>query len=114
MAVPRWSPTEVGALVARGEPVMVDLRADWCPQCGPQEAVVERLGGEYADGVHIGSVDVGAYPDYADQFEVSGLPAFLMFADGAHRFTLSGYQRAAQLREAIRKLLAATGTSESR
>lgn len=106
MSATRWSPAEVQALVDSQKPVLVDLRADWCPQCGPQEQVVERLSDEYADRVHIGSLDVGIHTEYADEFSVQGLPAFLLFNQGVHQDTINGYQRAPQLRAAIRTLLA--------
>lgn len=108
MVVPRWSPQDVQSLVAQGGPVLVDLRADWCIQCGPQEEVLARLLPEYAGRVTIGSVDVGTHPSFADEHGIKGLPAFLFFARGDHRLTVSGYRRAPELRENLSRLLAST------
>ena len=111
MGVPRWSPHEVQALVAQGGAVLVDLRADWCSRCGPQEAVLGRLLPEYAGRVSIGTVDVSAHPSLADDHGIKSLPAFLFFAGGNHRLTVNGYRRAPELREILSRLLASATTT---
>ena len=105
MSLTRWSPEEIDDLVAEGETILVDLRADWCTRCGPQEDVLERLRPEYAGRVRFGSVDVGEHPVVADDYGIQTIPSFLLFAQGKHQFSLTGYRRAPELREALRRLL---------
>lgn len=106
MTVQRLTPAQVDGLVRTGEPVLIDLRADWCSQCGPQEQVLSRLVPEYEGLVSIASVDLGVHPDLADEYEVKGLPAFLLFTNGTLTRTLSGFRRAPELRIALTDLLA--------
>ncbi|MCA1841659.1 MAG: thioredoxin family protein [Actinobacteria bacterium] len=101
MSVPRWTRKELEEVVAGAGPVLVDLRADWCTRCGPQEQVVERILPEYEGRVAIGSLDVGEHPDVADDYGIQGLPAFLLFQGGEHVHTISGFRRAPELRAAI-------------
>jgi len=103
--VPRWKPEELNEVVAGGGPVLVDLRADWCRQCGPQEQVVERIKPSYEGEVAIGSVDVGDHPEVTERYDVLGLPAFLLFNGGEHKETVNGFRRAPELRAAISQLL---------
>lgn len=103
--IPRWTPSELEQAVAGGGPLLVDLRADWCLQCDPQERVLERVVPDYQDRVQVGSVDVGAHPELVDAHGVRTLPAFLLFVDGKHRATLSGFRRAPELRGLLADLL---------
>lgn len=103
---PRWTPQQVQAAAAAGDALLVDLRADWCVQCGPQERVLERLEPEFADRVAIVSVDVGEHPATIEEHGISGLPAFLLYAGGELRSTIRGFRRAPELRQALRDLLA--------
>jgi thioredoxin 1 len=105
MSVARWNPEELEGVVASGRPVLVDLRADWCRQCAPQEQVVERLLPSYEGEVAIGSVDVGDHPEVSERYEILGLPAFLLFNGGDHKETVNGFRRAPELRAVISKLL---------
>lgn len=110
MGVPQWSPDDVQALVTRGDAVLVDVQADWCTRCGLQEQVLERLLPEYAGRVTIGRVDIGIHPSLADEYGIQSLPTFLLFAGGNLRFTVNGYRRAPELREALSRLLTAAAT----
>ncbi|WP_432838721.1 thioredoxin family protein [Dactylosporangium sp. CA-092794] len=105
MNIPRWTPDAMHDQVATGVPVLVDLRADWCSQCEPQEQVLDRLLAEYTGTVTLGSVDVGVHPDIPDRYGVLGLPSFLLFTGGELRQVLNGYKRAPELRQALRDLL---------
>lgn len=104
--LPDWSADRLEEAVHSGEPVLVDLRAEWCPQCGPQEAVVARLLPEFEDRVRIGSVDVGVHPRVAERFGISTLPALLVFRDGELVDTLVGFKRTPLVRSALQAALA--------
>jgi thioredoxin 1 len=100
VSLPRWDRNQLEAEVASGSTVIVDLRADWCPQCGPQERVVQRVVAEHP-GVRAGSIDVEEEPEIVEEFEVSGLPTLLIFRDGAIGEVLRGFSGAPLIRRAL-------------
>ena len=105
MAILRWSDEELEAAIESGRPLLVDLQAEWCAQCRPQEKVLERLAPDFAGQVTIASVDVGQFPKVSDRFGIVGLPALLLFKDGKHWDTLCGFKRAPLIRQALSRLL---------
>jgi thioredoxin 1 len=106
MPLPEMTTAEVDEVVAAGTPLVVQLATPWCTQCPTQKTVVEGLQAEW-DGVRVGLVDLAGDVGLADRYDVSTVPAFLLFVDGRHEATLRGFQRAAQLRHAVRPLLVA-------
>ena len=106
MSLIRWSPEELDKNITSTKHVLVDLRADWCPQCGPQEQVVERVTPTYKDKIVFGSVDVGAYPEISERFGIKGLPALLLFRDGNLQDTLAGFKSAPLLKSLLDGFLA--------
>jgi thioredoxin-like negative regulator of GroEL len=104
----RWNATELKTAIASGTPLLVDLRADWCPQCGPQEQVLDRLAPEFQGQVLMASLDIGEHPEVADNYGVLGLPALLLFQGGELREILSGFKRAPLVRLALSRLAGAT------
>jgi thiol:disulfide interchange protein len=38
-----YSQTELDRLVAEGKPILLDIRADWCPTCAAQAPVIREL-----------------------------------------------------------------------
>lgn len=105
-----WTPSDLQMALESGATLLLDLRADWCPQCGSQERVLERLVPLYRGRVCIASLDVGEHPEVAQQFGVSGLPALLLFKDGELRAVLHGFKRAPLVRIALDRMLADTST----
>lgn len=91
--------------VASGQPVFVDVRADWCSRCGPQEVVLARVAPGFQHDVRIGSVDAGTHQDFVRDWDVRGLPAFVLFDQGSHQRTVTGYHRGPELRSLLSTLL---------
>lgn len=105
MALERWNDEELAKAIDQGNALLVDLRADWCPQCGPQEGVLERVAPEFEGQVTFGSVDVGLYPAVLDKYGVKGLPALLLFNNGEFKEPLCGFKRAPVIRLALKSLI---------
>lgn len=63
-------------------PVLVDFWASWCPPCKMMQPVVDRLALKVGDWADVYSVNIDRCPALAGQFEVSGVPTFIAFADG--------------------------------
>jgi thioredoxin 1 len=96
---------ELQAEIGSGRLLLIDLRADWCPQCGPQENVLLRVSADYAGQVQFASVDVGLYPAVAEQYGISGLPALLLFKNGRLQERLNGFKSAPLVRLAVGRLI---------
>jgi thioredoxin 1 len=106
MTVPSWTPDELRTLLAGERPVLVDWRADWCTNCAAQEKVIERLVPEFEGTLSVGMIDVGAFPDLADEFGVQSLPTLAVFVGGREVQALHGYRRAPEIRESVQRALA--------
>ncbi|MGH8875122.1 MAG: thioredoxin family protein [Acidimicrobiia bacterium] len=104
MAIPAWTVEDLDRAVRSGARLLVDLRADWCPQCGPQEGVVERVMPAF-EGVAAGSIDVGRYPEVAERHEVVSLPTLLLFRNSRLAECLTGFNPAPLVRAALQRLV---------
>jgi len=105
MTLTSWSAAQMHEAIDSGDLVLVDLRADWCSQCGPQERVLERLLPVFGEQVRFGSVDVGEHTAVVDEYGVKGLPTLLVFRGGQHQTTLNGFKRAPEVRQALERVL---------
>ena len=61
-------------------PVLVDFGATWCGPCRRLEPVLAHLSVNYDGRLKVGKVDVDEQPDLSAQFEVSGIPAMMLFS----------------------------------
>lgn len=105
MSISPLNDEELQVEIGSGRTLLVDMRADWCPQCGPQENVLLRVCGDYAGQVHFASVDVGLYPAVSERYGIVGLPALLLFKDGRLQETLTGFKSAPLVRLALNRLI---------
>ena len=63
-------------------PVLVDFWASWCPPCKMMQPVVDKLSNKVADWADVYSINIDRSPSLAAQYQVSGVPTFIAFADG--------------------------------
>ena len=105
MSISPLNDEELQAEIGNGRMLLVDMRADWCPQCGPQENVLLRVCDDYAGQVKFASVDVGLYPEVSERYSIIGLPALLLFKNGQLQETLTGFKSAPLVRLALNKLI---------
>ena len=82
-------------------PVLVDFFATWCGPCQTMMPVLEQLKKELGDEVKIIKVDVDKNKPLATQFNVRGVPAFLIFKNGKQVWRGSGVQPLSDLRHQI-------------
>ena len=63
-------------------PVIVDFWAPWCGPCRQVAPSLEKIAADYDGKVVVAKVNTDENPDWAQQFEVSGIPTMLFVADG--------------------------------
>ncbi|AFJ33635.1 thioredoxin [Mycobacterium intracellulare subsp. yongonense 05-1390] len=102
---------DVAALgLSRGGPTVVHFSAPWCGPCDRVRRVVTQVCDDLGDPgspiAHV-EVDLDANPETARRYSVLSLPTTLIFdIDGRQRYRTSGVPSAADLRSALKPLLA--------
>lgn len=93
------------ALLASGQPVVVDFWATWCGPCQMVGPLIEELAQEYEGRVVVGKCDVDQDSDLPAQFNVRNIPTILFFKDGQLAKKLVGAQSKEVLKTAVEELL---------
>jgi thiol-disulfide isomerase/thioredoxin len=89
-----------------GTPAIVHFSADWCGPCAGVRRVVDDVCAELPGVAHV-EIDMDANPTAARQLSVMSLPTTFIFdADGRQRYRSSGVPKVADLRSALKPLLA--------
>ncbi|MCK8645140.1 thioredoxin family protein [Mycobacterium colombiense] len=103
----RDTDADIAALgLSRSGPTVVHFSAPWCGPCDRVRRVVEQVCDDLGDVAHV-EVDLDANPETARRYSVLSLPTTLIFdADGRQRYRTSGVPSSADLRSALRPLLA--------
>ncbi|MCA2261973.1 thioredoxin family protein [Mycobacterium marseillense] len=98
---------DVAALgLSRSGPTVVHFSAPWCGPCDRVRRVVVQVCDDLGDVTHV-EVDLDANPETARRYSVLSLPTTLIFdVDGRQRYRTSGVPSAADLRSALKPLLA--------
>lgn len=92
-------PAELEETVSSYDVVLADFYADWCGPCQMLEPVVEEIAAE-TDAAVV-KVDVDANQALAARYQVQGIPALVVFADGQPADRMVGVQPKENLVAAI-------------
>ncbi len=72
--------------------VLVDFSAVWCGPCQALKPVLEAVAEKHAQDVKIYSLDIDENRQLAQQFNITAVPAMLLFVDGENTERLVGLQ----------------------
>jgi len=68
-------------IVNSSVPVLVDVWAEWCPQCLAMNPVVEQISSELSS-IKVVKLNAGSESELTQRLGVSTLPAFFIFKNG--------------------------------
>jgi thioredoxin 1 len=89
-------------VIESAEPVLVDFWADWCPPCRAMNPTLESLAKDFK----VCKVNVDKNQPLAQHYEVSSIPALLIFKDGEVAARHVGLTSEAVLRRDLHRLSA--------
>jgi thioredoxin 1 len=84
---------------------LIDLWAEWCGPCRMMTPVIEELSSEYAGRAVIGKLNVDENPEVPTNYNVRGIPTFLIFKGGELKEKVVGAQTKKFLQDKIEALL---------
>ena len=73
--------------------VLVDFWASWCGPCQMLGPIIDEIGDEYKDKIKIVKIDVDENQNLALQYNISSIPAVLIFDDGKVVGTIIGFHQ---------------------
>ncbi|MBL7803331.1 MAG: thioredoxin [Saprospiraceae bacterium] len=85
--------------------VLVDLWAEWCGPCKAMNPVIEDLASAYEGRAVIGKLNVDDNPEVPTNYNVRGIPTFLIFKNGELKDKVVGMQTKQLLQAKIDALL---------
>lgn len=88
-------------------PVLVDFGATWCGPCRQMEPVVAQLSLDYQGRLKVGKLDVDESEALAAQYDISGIPALVLFINGEEVDRTIGGQSLGELSRFVQPHLAA-------
>ena len=72
---------------------LVDFWASWCGPCQMLGPIIDEIGDEYKDKIKVAKVDVDENQNLALQYNISSIPAVLIFDQGKVIDTIIGFHQ---------------------
>jgi len=73
--------------------VIVDFWAPWCGPCQMLGPIIEEIGDELKDQVKVVKINVDENQELASQYNISSIPAVLIFEKGEVTQTIIGFHQ---------------------
>jgi thioredoxin 1 len=86
-------------------PAIIDFYADWCGPCKMMAPVFEKLSNGYTDKLKFCKVNTDEHPEFAQQFEIQGIPALVMVKGNKEIGRIVGFAPEAALKQKIDSLI---------
>ncbi|HOP43626.1 MAG TPA: thioredoxin [Flavobacteriales bacterium] len=84
-------------LISSGQPVLVDVHAEWCGPCKAMSPIVQEVARRMTGRARVLKVDVDRNPALAQQYGIRGVPTLLLFKNGEVVWRQSGVVPAEEL-----------------
>ncbi len=68
--------------IKKSTSILVDFFAPWCGPCKALSPVLEAISEELKGKIIIGKIDVDVSPKLAQKFNISSIPAVILFENG--------------------------------
>jgi thioredoxin 1 len=88
-------------IIHSDKPVLVDFYADWCAPCRMMKPILEEVKKKMGDEITIIKINVDKNAAVAETFNVSGIPALIIFRKGVIKWRQAGVVPANQLIEQL-------------
>lgn len=86
-------------------PVFVDFWAAWCPPCRMMDPVIDQLAAGYKEKVVVRKLNTDLYRKTAQEFNISGIPTYIIFMRGQEVWRKVGAVNKKKLEEAFKEIL---------
>jgi thioredoxin 1 len=63
-------------------PLLVEFWGSWCPPCQQQKHVLGELAERYDDKLNIAKINIDRNPGIATQYDILGVPTYIIFKKG--------------------------------
>lgn len=88
-------------VVQSDKPVMVEFWGSWCPPCQWMKTVMNKLEADYKDKLSIAHINIDRNPEPSQEFQISGVPTYIIFQKGKILHRDVGAKSEQQLRTII-------------
>lgn len=94
-------------------PVIVDFWAPWCSPCRAVAPVLDKLATEYAGKLLVAKVNTDEQQQWAERYNVQGIPTMLFVANGKIVHRQVGALPEKMLREVVSQFMDVVKTSNN-
>ena len=77
-------------LINGSTPVLIDFFADWCSPCHSMNPVIKEIKSNYGEKLKVIKIDIDKNINVAEQFQVKGVPTFIVYKKGEIVWRQSG------------------------